>query len=135
MEGRAEAAPQTRRGASDRVTMGNADLQHLEEGNPRMPHLEFPDINDLDQHFPSLSVPEDVGDDHEVHWDSWHGTRSFNEARRSLRRSTRPWIPRADDATKTLDDQKVEPMHSVVLTVAASPWGPSVQDVLIVGVP
>ncbi len=70
-EGRADSAPQTRRGNSDRVTMGGTELQHLEEGNPRMPHLEYPNLDDLTRTFPSLSVPADVGDDHEVHWDSW----------------------------------------------------------------
>ena len=71
MEGRADSAPQTRRGNSDRVTMGGTELQHLEESNPRMPHLEYPNLEDLSRNFPSLSVPADVGDDHEVHWDSW----------------------------------------------------------------
>ncbi len=35
-----------------------------------MPHLDM-DSNNLDLHFPTLSVPHDVDDGHEELWDSW----------------------------------------------------------------
>ena len=61
----------TRRGASGRTTIADADV-NLVEGGARMPHLEY--ANDraaMDVEFPSLSVPSDVGDNHEDFWDTW----------------------------------------------------------------
>ena len=36
-----------------------------------MPHLEYSDPAALDEAFPSIAVPTDVGDDHEHMWDTW----------------------------------------------------------------
>jgi hypothetical protein len=71
MDGRAASAPMTRRGASGRTTIADADV-NLVEGGARMPHLEY--ANDraaIDVEFPSLSEPSDVGDNHEDFWDTW----------------------------------------------------------------
>ena len=56
---------------SGKTTIADADLNQLAEGIGRMPHLEYRNPAELDAAFPSLSVPSDVGDDHEPLWDSW----------------------------------------------------------------
>ena len=71
IDGRAASAPQTRRGESGKTTIGDADARHIEEDTPRMPHLDHPDPSDLDQHYPSFSVPAEVGDNNEELWDTW----------------------------------------------------------------
>ena len=71
MGGRAASAPLTRRGESGKTTIADVDLNQLAEGTGRMPHLEYRNSAELDAAFPSLSVPSDVGDDHEPLWDSW----------------------------------------------------------------
>jgi hypothetical protein len=71
MTGRAESAPAVRQGTTQKVTIGDADLRYVAEGRPRMPHLDYNSKDDLDKAFPSLSVPTEVGDNHESMWDSW----------------------------------------------------------------
>ena len=71
--GRAESAPQMRRTETGKTIIADADMEthSLEQASARMPHLEFDSAEALDKAFPSLSVPSDVGDEHEGHWDSW----------------------------------------------------------------
>ena len=71
MTGRAASAPAIRQGTTQKATIGDADLQYVAEGRPRMPHLDYDSNDALDRAFPSLSVPTEVGDNHEAMWDSW----------------------------------------------------------------
>jgi len=72
LEGRAASAPMTRRGESGRRTIADADANLLAGDRARMPHLEFQGNQAaMDAEFPSLSVPSDIGDNHEDQWDTW----------------------------------------------------------------
>ena len=56
--GRAESAPQVRKGASDKFTLADSELNVTESAGPAvcMPHLELTQ-EVLDERFPSLTVP------------------------------------------------------------------------------
>ena len=71
MDGRAASAPQIRKGASGCTTIADADVSLATEGGARMPHLEYSDTAALNEAFPSITVPTDVGDEHEHMWDTW----------------------------------------------------------------
>ncbi len=59
-DGRAETAPQTRTGVSDKKTIAEADAPvHSLEHEPRMPHIEYSSV-ELDKAYPSLEAVEDL---------------------------------------------------------------------------
>ncbi len=69
LDGRAESAPQVKKGGTERLTMAQAgkDLNEVaEEGTPWMPHLSLTS-EELDKRFPSLVAPDEEllnDDDH-----------------------------------------------------------------------
>ena len=61
MDGRAESAPMTRTGHSDKKTMAQADAMvgNIEEGSPVMPHTQM-SATQLEKDYPSLTVVDDL---------------------------------------------------------------------------
>jgi len=60
-DGRAETAPQTRTGLSDKRTIAEADatVANVQERSPRMPHVEL-SVEQLEEQYPSLEAVEDL---------------------------------------------------------------------------
>jgi hypothetical protein len=60
-DGRAETAPQTRTGLSDKRTIAEADatVANVQEGSPRMPHVEL-SAGQLEEQYPSLEAVDDL---------------------------------------------------------------------------
>ena len=59
--GRAEAAPQTRTGASDKKTIARADasVHSVSEHGPSMPHVQLTE-EEIAKHYPSLEAVDDL---------------------------------------------------------------------------
>ncbi len=70
-EGRAESAPQMRKGESETFTMADAQLNIQDESTPFMPHLIYTE-DELEQHHPKLEAPDEelLDDSHEIEADS-----------------------------------------------------------------